>query len=97
MIEKYRSTGTVSRHPANLDGPLGNPVFALVDGHINVLDSGLRQSVSYTVGRTVLWCYGAHEAGAATAGVTVDKLPQISPVDFKHGADICSDDTGHQP
>jgi hypothetical protein len=50
VIEKYRSTGTVSRHPAHLDGPLGNPVFALVDGHINVLDSGLRQSVSYTVG-----------------------------------------------
>jgi hypothetical protein len=43
----------------------------------------------------VLWCYGAHEAGGgATAGVTVDRLPQISAVDTKHRADICPGDAG---
>jgi hypothetical protein len=45
VIETYRSTGTVSQHPAKYGGPLGNP-----SSHINVLDNGLRQSVSYTVG-----------------------------------------------
>jgi hypothetical protein len=96
VIETYRSTGTVSQHPVKYDGPLGNP-----SSPINVLDSGLRQSVSYTVGENrvvVLRCTrGQGEGGGATAGVTVDRLPQISAVDTKHRADICPGAAGHQP